>query len=256
MENNAAAGKFVLKDIAYDITGTAMFAENADMEIILFPKVEAETKDENVEYEMSSICLYHNNGFNTHVSAFEELKGKRFVWDSEYNQDDEEAGFLCVQEHENVTKGTIEILDVKENLMTIRWSGLANVFWDDKYGENVPFESIFSVSLPETKTYKIDAYKSAGIKIDSDTQLEILDLDEFNEELVRLSNSRQWDQFNAVLKFKLTYSGIYYFGEVIFTNGKNNHITNFDERCPRKVCFINFDFNLQVNYEVFLFEIG
>ncbi len=231
MGSNVTKEKFVLKDITYDITDATIRVLNRDMEIILFPEIEAETIDEDVEYEMKHVYLYHNNGFNTHVSTFEELKGKKFVWNSEYNQDDEEAGVLCVQEHEDVTKGMIEILNVEDNLITIRWSGLANVFWDEKYGEDVPFETIFTVELPTDKLYKIDAYKSTLVKIDKNTLLEILNLDEFNQEVVRISNSRQWESFNVILKFKLIHDSIDYFGEVIFNKGKNNHTTHFDKRC-------------------------
>ncbi len=139
--------------------------------------------------------------------------------------------------------------------MTISWSGLANVLWNEKYGKDVPFEAIFTVELSKDKVYKIDAYQSTAIKIDRATQLEILNLDEFNEEVVRVSDSRQWESFNAILKFKLTYNRIDYFGEVIFRLGKNNHTTYFDKNCTRKVHFVAVDFNLEVNYEEFLFEI-
>lgn len=85
MKNNVAEGKFVLSDIVYDITCASISVENVDMEIILYPDVEAKTANENVEYDMRSVHLYHNNGFNIHVSTFDKLKGKKFVWDSEYN---------------------------------------------------------------------------------------------------------------------------------------------------------------------------
>lgn len=42
----------------------------------------------------------------------------------------EEAGYFYVVEHEDVTKGTIEILKVDKNNITIHWSGTANIFWD------------------------------------------------------------------------------------------------------------------------------
>ncbi|MDR2898117.1 MAG: hypothetical protein LBU99_04810 [Spirochaetaceae bacterium] len=43
---------------------------------------------------------------------------------------------------------TTEILAVKENELIIKWSGLANIFWDKKYGADVPFETIFTVAIP------------------------------------------------------------------------------------------------------------
>ncbi len=94
-----------------------------------------------------------------------------------------------------------------------------------------------------------------GEKDQGDTRLEILNLDEFNEEVKRVSESRQWDDFNTVLKFKLIHLGKDYFGEVTFTNGKNNFVTVFDESCPRKAAFSGVEFNLRVNYEMFTFDI-
>ena len=84
--------------------------------------------------------LYHNNGFVIeNISSWKELEGQKLVWESEYNERDEEAGFLCVFEHENVTKGTIEILERRGTSFLVRWAGTANVYWDDEYGEDVPF---------------------------------------------------------------------------------------------------------------------
>lgn len=250
----ASEGKFVLKDIVYDITDSFIGVGSENMEIFLFPEVNAETEDEDVEYDMNYVRLYHNNGFNTHISNFGELKGKSFVWDSEYNSDGEEAGFLYVQEHEDVTKGTIEILDVKDGRMTVKWSGLANVFWSEEYGENVPFETIFSASLPERMIYSLNTQNGIEMKVDELTRLEILNLEQFEEEVARVSATRQWDDFNTTLDFKLTYAHSDYFGTVIFTNGKNNYLLVFDENCPRKVNFEGV--GLEFGHEIFSFEIA
>ena len=86
-------------------------------------------------------------------------------------------------------------------------------------------------------------------------QLEILNLAEFNKEVERVSESRQWDDFNTVLEFCLTQEGKEYQGEVIFIDGKNNFKLNMDENCPVKLEFRGVDYNLRVNYEVFLFEV-
>ncbi len=247
-------GKLRLKDIVYDIADVSLSADSCDGEMYLFPEIEAKCSNENVEYELRSVRLYHNNGFNTHTGAFEELKGKKFVWEDEENADGEEAGTLYVLEHENLSSGTIEITDISDGLMTIYWSGLANVYWSEEYDSDIPFEAEFTVKLPEIH-YTVDAFKATNVKIDGDTRLEILNLDEFNEEVKRVSESRQWDDFNTVLKFKLIHLGKDYFGEVTFTNGKNNFVTVFDESCPRKAAFSGVEFNLRVNYEMFTFDI-
>lgn len=255
MLKNVSEGEFILKDIIYNVTSSSLSAYYQDMELVLFPEVEAETKSDNVEYEMRSVRLYHNNGFNTHTSDFGDLKGRKFVWNEEYNAEDEEAGNLYVQEHEAVREGTIEILNVENGRMTIQWSGKADVGWSRKYGDKVPFQTIFTTKIPESMHYVLDAFQSTKMVIDNKTELEILNLDEFNEEVMRVSETRLWDSFNTILKFKLLCANEEYLGEVLFTNGKNNFELIMDKKCPKKVQFIGVDYSLKVNYEMFTFEI-
>lgn len=44
-------------------------------------------------------------------------------------------------EHENISSGTIKIVDVTKETISIKWNGLANIYWHDEFGENVPFET-------------------------------------------------------------------------------------------------------------------
>lgn len=256
IKNTASEGQFVLKDIVYNVTRASLFAVSQDMELVLFPEVKAETENDHVEYEMRSVWLYHNNGFNTHTSDFSGLKGKKFVWSDEYNAEDEEAGTLYVQEHEAVREGTIEILNAEGGRLTVKWSGRADVGWSRKYGSKVPFETIFTVKIPDTVSCRLDAFQSTKMKIDGETQLEILNLEEFNQEVRRVSETRIWDSFNTVLKFKLIYADKEYLGEVLFTNGKNNFELSIDRDCPKRISFKSVDYNLGVNYEMFTFEIA
>ena len=256
ISKNVSEGEFILKDILYHVTYPSLCAHYQDMELVLFPEVEAEKKKKKVEYEMSSVRLYHNNGFHTHTSDFKSLQGKKFVWKNEYNRDEEEAGTLYVQEHEAVREGTIEIQKVENGQMTIKWSGRADVGWSRKYGSKVPFETVFTAKIPASVPYILDASKSVRMTIDDKTALEILNLEEFNEEVMRVSESRVWDSFHTVLKFRLIHAKEEYPGEVLFTNGKNNFELKMEKACPKKVEFKGVDYNLRVNYEVFRFEIS
>lgn len=96
---------------------------------------------EGEEYIYESVLprLYHNNGFTLDAASWKELEGIILKWDSPYNEKGEEAGSLYVFEHEDVTKGTIEFLRREGRKYYIRWSGTANVFWNDEYGADVPF---------------------------------------------------------------------------------------------------------------------
>lgn len=76
---------------------------------------------------MSYVRLYHNNSFHTHTPNLGEISRKKFIWKDEYNVEDEEAGTLYVQEHEAVREGIIEILNVENGHIAIKWSGKADV---------------------------------------------------------------------------------------------------------------------------------
>ena len=254
-------GKFVLKDINYTVTGSLASASKVNEGILLVFHVEAVTEDENVDWEMSNLSLYHNDGFCTHAAGLQELKGKKFVWKNHYNKDEEAAGFLCVQEHEEITKSEIEILDVKDKLLTVHWSGKANVLWDRKYGKNVPFETVFEVAVPKIR-YKIDVYKSLFTEVDKDTRIELCkeDLEALNRELLLYEEQKKKDynaplQIDTVLGFTVTHKGMEYAGKVTFLEGKIKHKTDFDESCPVKVTFENFGWNFRVKEEAFWFNV-
>lgn len=205
---------------------------------------------------MSCVRLYHNNGFLVPVSSFEQLKGRTIIWDQPSNARGEEAGFLYVQEHEEVTKGTIEPVDVDEDHIQIHWYGTANVYWKEQYGEDVPFDVLFHADLPKQVPYVVDVFQSTSIAIDKQTTLQLLNLPDFNQEVLRVSKSREWDTFHTVLKFQLIQGEKSYAGKVTFTNGKENHVTELDEDCPLPVTFAGVDFNLAAMYEVFSFLVG
>lgn len=94
---------------------------------------------EEIIYESVSPSLYHNNGFKLDIKSWKDIEGISLEWDSEYNENDEEAGYLYVFEHENVTKGTIKFLKRNKDRFLVSWKGTANVYWNDEYGEDVPF---------------------------------------------------------------------------------------------------------------------
>lgn len=244
---------FTLADIVYDVTDTDLMYHFENGNIILYPDISAETEDETVDYDMSAVHLYHNNGFCTHVSDLQALKGKKFVWERTYNENDEEAGCLCVQEHELLSSGTIEILDIQNNTMTIRWSGLANVYWNEIYGTDVPFDTTFTTELPQgVAVYQLDAYKSTKTKIYDNLYLELLHLDTFNDQLKQISDDTPW---NIKLPFKIIYFDKVYLGEILFGANKLEYTTTLDADCPVSIKFAGMDYNFKANYQLFFFEI-
>ena len=252
---NAEDGRFILKDIMYDVTDVSIYTEFFDSEIIMSIDLEAETK-ENVDYEFRRVRLYHEDGFITHTTTFKELKGKKFDMEFDPDSDENSAGSLCVLEHEDITRGTIEILDVTDDKITIRWSGFANVYANEMYGENVPFDTVFTADIPKKKLHRMDLFKTASMKIDSSTVLDVLNLEEFNRDVEEVFILRQRNNFKTVLKFKVRCGNRDYFGEVIFENELNNNVTCLDEKCPLNVRLVKVNFNFRSKYEEILFEIN
>lgn len=254
-------GKFLLKDMNYEVTGSLASAAKEDGSIVLSLHVEATTGDEKIGFEMESLSLYHNDGFCTYAANLPDLKGKKFVWKSHYNKDGAVAGFLCVQEHEEVTRSEIEILNVNGNLLTVHWSGKANVFWSRKYGKNVPFETVFDVALHQIK-YRINVYKSLSTEVDGDTRIELCkeDMEALNNELVLYEEQQRKDrntalQLNTILGFTVTHKGRRYAGTITFIEGKNKHKTDLDESCPVRARFDGFGWNFRVKEEKFWFVV-
>ncbi len=244
---------FRLRDIEYDISSCSVSLNYEDTGIRMYIEVNAETKNQEIDFELRNVSLYHNNGFNTGVQKPKQLENKKFVWDNPNNKKNEEAGYFYVVEHEDVTKGTIEILKVDKNNITIHWSGTVNIFWNSEFGENVPFDTEFTTTIPIQKKYKINALEKDSIKIGKNAELCLLNFDEVNEVRKKVDETKQWNDFNAELKFKVTYDGKDYFGKVVYKNGKINHKTYFDEKCPLDVVHETMGWSDVLNYVDFYF---
>lgn len=103
------------------------------------------------------------------------------------------------------------------------------------------------------KKYKINALEKDSIKIGKNAELHLLNFDEVNAVRKKVDESKQWNDFNAELKFKVTYDGNAYLGKVVYKNGKINHITYFDENCPLDVIHKGMDWSNVLNYVNFYF---
>lgn len=171
--------KFILNNINYDIKNTKLGIECKNNEVILYPEISAKTSVENIDDEVKGIALYHEDGINTHISSVEDLKGKKFTWNNDVNEFGEYAGIVYVVENEVITQGEIEILDITDNIITIKWSGLANILWNKDFGRNIPFETIFEVEMP-TEIKKIDTFNIWGRELDIKVVYDCYD----NEEVI------------------------------------------------------------------------
>lgn len=143
---------------------------------------EAEEEGEEPFYESVPPRLYYNNGFRMDVKSWKDLEGMSKTWESDCNEDGEEAGYLYVFEHEDVTSGKIEFLKREGDVFHVRWSGTANVFWDDEYGEDVPFEFEGDMKFSDLQASCIDVTDLDGVRA---VLSEYIDMSEFEFESER-----------------------------------------------------------------------
>ena len=83
--------------------------------------------------------LYVYNGIELSINSWKDLENKNF----EYEFKEESSNWiLYIFEHEDITKGKIEVLERKDNCFLVKWTGQANIFWDEEYNRDVPFECV------------------------------------------------------------------------------------------------------------------
>lgn len=237
---------FQLDNFNYNITDCFVTLDYVNNKIRMYIEIEAEIIGDTDDFDMQAIRLYHHNGFATGAATPKELEGKKFVWECEGNEEGDDAGYLYVGYHDNVTEGTIEVLTVTEDEITLHWHGV---------GCGLPFDTEFTAKLPKERVYTINAWESLSMPMGEDCTLFLLNFPEYEKCREAVCESKKWEDFNAVLEFKVVYRGAEYFGEVVYTNGKINFETYFDERCPVRVkstgCgwdpyFGHIDFSFQV----------
>ena len=229
---------FKLRDHIYEVTSSVVrllcdpWEDTFGMDIDIY----AESKDEALDPEMRELRLYHNNGFETGESHYLALKGKKYIWTSKFNELGEEAGFLYVQEHEFVTSGMIEILDVNIETIRMRWTGNADVDWNSEFDSDVPFETEFEAELAHP------LYEDhPSIWIDADTVLHIQNPEALFAESERLSalyqsgDSDAMKKWNVTLQLRLELGETSYDGEAVYCPSVAPCIPRFDGNCPVKL---------------------
>lgn len=141
--------------------------------------IDAKYDGDDIPEELSEVALYHESGFRLGQDTLEGLAGRRFVWESEKNADGEESGNLCAAEHEDITSGVIEILDISAETVKIRWTGESGVYGFD-FDSDVSFDTEIAVPLPQMPAYKVlDGMQTSKLCLDGDTVLEIRNVKDY-----------------------------------------------------------------------------
>jgi hypothetical protein len=235
---------FRLKNVEYNVESCSVqFGIVPDNQTLkMYIEIDAKTDSDIIDHELQEVKLYHNNGFEIGGKTLRNLKGKIFEWEKSVNQLGEEAGSLYVLEHENVTRGIIEILDLTKDKIWIKWTGFANVYWDNEFADNVPFETVIETEVPEIPKYKVvNGMETTCIKLNKYTELVLLNFDDILTECNRCREMWQnddkdaWNKYNAILKLKLIYRGLEYFGQAVYSGSATKCDVSFDNACPIKV---------------------
>ena len=81
------------------------------------------------------------------IFAFSVFKLGSIYFEYDYEKDSSQTWIMYVFEHEDIIRGKIEILSKEDNALTIKWSGIANIYANAGYDADVPFECVFKVNL-------------------------------------------------------------------------------------------------------------
>lgn len=114
-----------------------------------FLDIEAEPFDES-EKALDGYGINISHEYLTfNIKSWKEIEGKVVNWDTPFNEYDEPNGNLYVFSHEDILNGNIEFSKRIGNKFITTWKGNGNIFWDDEFGKNVPFELNCEVTFKE-----------------------------------------------------------------------------------------------------------
>lgn len=137
-----------IRDITFDIDFASLeIIEEEENDFRLYIEVNAMEKSissgegETQVEETIQPCFFINNGIKIENLSYNDLVGMKFTYD--INKDESQGWGLSVFDCEDVTKGEIEILSKSGDSFHIKWTGTANIMYNDEYGKDVPFECFF-----------------------------------------------------------------------------------------------------------------
>ncbi len=109
--------------------------------------LEIETESEEFDGEHWAPSLYHQ-GLKLAAAVPAELDGLITTWSSPNRPSypHPELGILYVFGHEVVRESQLGFQQHENGAIEVRWAGVADVFWDEPFAEDVPFSCVCMVS--------------------------------------------------------------------------------------------------------------
>jgi hypothetical protein len=156
-------GKLLLRDLEFDVQEGILFANIADpagmeeyverykhvpcAEFHWWLRIEmrelaVESKiDDEIQRDYWKPAIYDNHLTLARVRRWIDLVGQAKSWDSPFDiKTGIPNGGFYVWEHESIPKATLRFVQRKGRQFRIHWKGLCNVYWAEKYNDNLPFE--------------------------------------------------------------------------------------------------------------------
>lgn len=139
-----------IKNITFDIDFASLeIIEEEENDLRLYIEVNAMEKtvsgisEDGLDSTEETVqpCFFINNGIKIQDKSYNDLVGKKFTYD--YQKDSSQGWGLSFFDCEDITKGEIEILSKTGDSFHIKWTGTANINYNDEYGTDVPFECVF-----------------------------------------------------------------------------------------------------------------
>jgi len=111
-----------------------MDKRNGSKDLVWCLDIECVSTDESVMDGFDVTLSYENLGFSE--KSWMQLEGQIVQWDKNENG----YGILYVFEHEDITQEKIVFGKRNKFNYEIYWTGLCNIYWDEEYDEDLPFE--------------------------------------------------------------------------------------------------------------------
>jgi hypothetical protein len=135
---------FVLKDLRFEVENATLLGHVYDPypyegNWTLCWSINISMKERDVDGEIWCPRLYHDS-FRLAVRRWFDVSEQPLVWDAAFNSTTGEPnGGLYVFEHGDIPQATLRFLERNGRNLKVDWTGKCNVFWDERYGENIPF---------------------------------------------------------------------------------------------------------------------
>ena len=101
--------------------------------------VDVDAKGQEVDGEFWQPRIYHES-LQFPIRHWMDLAGQSVRWNTPFNEaTGEPNGGVYVFGHEDIVWATLSFLHREGNTFQLHWEGACNIFWNDEYGETVPF---------------------------------------------------------------------------------------------------------------------